>query len=128
MRGFDCVLPFWQGRFMNQDIAFLPVKPGQEDQLLQLIKELAEYEQLSHEVVATTQLLHHWIFVEKSVRAVFAVTQGQIIGYGMYFFNFSTFLGRGGLYLEDVYIRPQYRGRGFGTAFFAYLAQVAKQK
>jgi GNAT superfamily N-acetyltransferase len=93
--------------------------------IMGFIKELAEYEKLLPEVVATEELLCEWIFIRKQPEALIGELAGVSIGYALFFHNFSTFLGRGGIYVEDLYIRPQYRKRGFGKAFFQYFAKIA---
>lgn len=96
--------------------------------ILKYIIELAAYEKLEHEVVATEELLEKWIFDEKKAEVIFPVYEGKEIGFALFFHNFSTFLGRSGLYLEDLYIEPEYRGRGFGRALLAELAETAVER
>src|SRR5690606_748732 len=84
--------------------------------ILQLIRELAEYEGLLHEVVATGEILTEWLFVKKKAEVLIGEYGGQPVGYALFFHNFSTFLGRAGIYLEDLYVRPEYSGRGYGKA------------
>ncbi|MEG2116394.1 MAG: GNAT family N-acetyltransferase [Clostridia bacterium] len=90
-----------------------------------MIKELAEYEDMIEEVVATEDILKEWIFQKKTAKVILGEFDGQIVGYCLYFYNFSTFLGRAGIYLEDLYVRPQYRKKGFGDAFLKNLAKIA---
>ena len=82
--------------------------------ILAFIKELAEYEKMSNDVVATKELLEEWIFEKKSAEVIFALEDGVEVGFALFFHNFSTFLGRAGLYLEDLYVKPEYRGKGYG--------------
>ncbi len=96
--------------------------------ILQLIRELAEYEGLLHEVVATEEILTEWLFVKKKAEVLIGEYGGQPVGYALFFHNFSTFLGRAGIYLEDLYVRPEYRGRGYGKAFFRKLAQITIER
>lgn len=96
--------------------------------ILQFIKELADYEKLLSEVVATEALLQEWIFVQKKAEVIFALEDGQEVGFALFFHNFSTFLGRAGIYLEDLYVRPAYRSRGYGKALLKKLAQIAVQR
>ncbi len=93
-------------------------------QILVFIQELADYENLSHEVVATQELLQLWLFEKEKAQVVIAEEAGQPVGFALYFHNFSTFLGRAGIYLEDLYVRPEKRGRGYGKALLAYLAKL----
>lgn len=92
------------------------------------IKELAAYEKLSDEVIATEELLDHWIFEEKKAEVIIAEYEGVPAGFALYFYNFSTFVGRAGIYLEDLYVLPEYRRKGIGKAFFEELARIATKK
>ncbi len=97
--------------------------------LFQMIMELAEYEKLTHEVVGTEALLHDAMFGErKVVEGLLVSWNGQPAGYAMFFHNFSTFLCRPGLYIEDIYVRESMRGHGIGKKIMIYLAQVAKER
>lgn len=96
--------------------------------ILKFIVELATYEKLENEVVATESLLEEWLFDKKRAEVIFAVVDGKEIGFALFFHNFSTFLGRGGIYLEDLYIMPEYRGCGYGKAVLQKLAQIAVQR
>lgn len=96
--------------------------------ILRLIKELAEYEKLLHEVVATEELLKEWIFEKKRAEVLLPCVDGNPIGYALFFHNFSTFLGRAGIYLEDLCILPKYRGKGYGKATLKKLAQLTVER
>jgi GNAT superfamily N-acetyltransferase len=97
--------------------------------ILSFIKELAEYERLSHKVVATEQLLWASLFGERPAAEVVMGDYGdEPAGFALFFHNFSTFLGRPGIYLEDLYVTPSLRGRGVGRAMLAYLAKLAKKR
>lgn len=96
--------------------------------ILSFIKELAEYEQMLDEVVATEELLNEWLFEKKKAEVIFALVDGKEIGFALFFHNFSTFLGRSGIYLEDLYIKPEYRGKGYGKALFKQLAKIAVER
>ena len=97
--------------------------------ILSFIKELAEYERLSHKVVATEQLLRASLFGERPAAEVVIGNYGdEPAGFALFFHNFSTFLGRPGIYLEDLYVTPSLRGRGVGRAMLAYLAKLAKKR
>ena len=96
--------------------------------ILTFIKELAAYEKMEHEVVATEALLCEWIFDKQKAEVIFAVEDGKEVGFALFFHNFSTFLGRAGIYLEDLYVKPEYRGRGFGKALIKRLAAIAKER
>lgn len=96
--------------------------------ILNFIKELAEYEKLAHEVVADEQTLEHWIFDEKKAEVIFAVEDNERVGFALFFHNFSTFVGRAGLYLEDLFVKPKYRGKGYGKALLRELAKIANER
>ena len=93
--------------------------------ILYFIRELAAYEKMSDDVVATEELLKEWLFEKRKAEVIFACEEGKEIGFALFFYNFSTFLGRAGLYLEDLYILPAYRGKGYGKATLKKLAQIA---
>ena len=96
--------------------------------ILEFIKGLAEYEKLSDEVVATTETLEEWIFDRQKAEVIFALEDGVEVGFALFFHNFSTFLGRAGLYLEDLFVKPAYRGRGYGKGLLAALAKIALER
>lgn len=96
--------------------------------ILEFIKALAEYEKLSDEVVATPETLEEWIFDRQKAEVIFALEDGVEVGFALFFHNFSTFLGRAGLYLEDLFVKPVYRGRGYGKGLLATLAKIALER
>jgi GNAT superfamily N-acetyltransferase len=97
--------------------------------LLAFIKELAEYERLAHEVEATEELLAETLFGPRpAAEAVIGIYAGEPVCFALFFHNFSTFLGRPGLYLEDLYVRPGMRGKGLGRTMLTYLAHLARQR
>lgn len=96
--------------------------------ILDFIKGLADYENMSDDVVATEELLREWIFEKKKAEVIFALENGVEVGFALFFHNFSTFLGRAGIYLEDLYIKPEYRGRGHGKALLQKVAQIAVER
>lgn len=96
--------------------------------ILQFIKDLAAYEKMSDEVVADTATLEKWIFDEKKAEVIFALEDEKEIGFALFFHNFSTFLGRAGIYLEDLYVMPEYRGKGYGKALLKKLASIAVER
>lgn len=96
--------------------------------ILGFIKGLAEYEKMSDQVVADEALLHEWIFEKKKAEVIFALEDGVEVGFALFFHNFSTFLGRAGLYLEDLFVKPAYRGRGHGKALIRELARIAVER
>jgi len=108
------------------EIEIRPATPDDVPLILKLIQELADYENLAHEVVASAADLHAALFGERPVvEAVIARVDGEPAGYALFFPNFSTFLGRPGLYLEDLYVRPAARGVGAGRRMLEHLARIA---
>lgn len=98
---------------------------GDTSLILGFIRELAAYEKMSDQVVADEDLLREWIFEKKKAEVLFAMEDGKEVGFALFFHNFSTFLGRAGIYLEDLYVAPQYRGHGHGKALLRELARIA---
>ena len=96
--------------------------------ILQWIKELADYEKMLDQVVADEATLEEWIFDKQKAEVIFAMEEGEEVGFALFFHNFSTFLGRAGLYLEDLYVRPEYRGKGYGKAILEKLAAIAVER
>lgn len=96
--------------------------------ILQFIRGLAAYEHMENEVVATPELLEDWLFDKKTAEVIFALENGTEVGFALFFHNFSTFLGRGGIYLEDLFVLPEYRGRGYGKGLLTKLAQIAVER
>ena len=96
--------------------------------ILDFIKDLAEYEKMSDLVVADEELLCEWIFEKKKAEVIFAMENGKEVGFALFFHNFSTFLGRAGIYLEDLFVKPEYRGRGHGKALIKELARIAVER
>lgn len=96
--------------------------------ILDFIKKLAEYERCLDEVVADESTLYNSLFVEKSAEVIIAEEDGMPIGFALFFHNFSTFVGRKGLYLEDLFILPEKRGLGYGKRILKYLARLAVER
>jgi len=117
---------------VNTPLAGFTIRPATVDDIpliLEFIKELAEYEKLAHEVVATEEILRETLFEDSSVAEVILGHQGESpISFALFFYNFSTFLGRPGLYLEDLFVKPEGRGQGIGRVMLAYLARLAQQR
>ncbi|HEX8651711.1 MAG TPA: GNAT family N-acetyltransferase [Pyrinomonadaceae bacterium] len=104
-------------------------KPQDVSLILSFVKELAEYERLSQSVTVTEDDLREALFGERPVvSTVIGYFEDEPVSFALFFHNFSTFIGRPGLYLEDLYVRPHMRGRGFGRAMLVYLAQVARER
>lgn len=97
--------------------------------ILKFIKELAEYEKLLHEVTATEETLHQFLFGSKSyAEVIIAYLHEEAVGFALFFHNFSTFLGKPGIYIEDLYVKPEVRGQGLGKYMLSYLARLAKER
>ena len=96
--------------------------------ILGFIKALADYEKMSDDVVATEELLEEWIFDKKKAEVIFACEDGKEVGFALFFYNFSTFLGRAGIYLEDLFVLPEYRNKGYGKALLKELAKITVKR
>ena len=96
--------------------------------VLEFIKALAVYEKMLDEVEATEEILREWIFEKKKAEVFFACEDGKEVGFAVFFHNFSTFLGRAGIYLEDLFVLPEYRGNGYGKAILKELARIAAER
>ena len=94
--------------------------------IFDLIKELAIYERLEHEMITTIQELEQNIFKKQQAHVIIAEENGIPVGFALYFFNFSTFMGKHGLYLEDLYVKSAFRGKGYGKRLLKHLAKIAK--
>ena len=96
--------------------------------ILEFIRDLAKYENMLDDVVATEELLREWIFEKKKAEVIFALEEEREVGFALFFHNFSTFLGRSGIYLEDLFVKPEYRGKGYGKGLLKKLAQITKER
>ena len=106
-----------------------PAVPADLPAIVGMIRELAAFEKLEHLVVVTAESLRPHLFGERPVaEAVVGEAQGQVVAFALFFTNFSTFLGRPGLYLEDLYVQPSQRGRGLGKALLKHLARLARDR
>ena len=113
---------------MNDKVDFRCAERKDTALILRFIRELADYEKMLDEVVADEATLEEWIFDKQKAEVIFAVADGREVGFALFFHNFSPFLGRAGIYLEDLYVRPEYRGRGYGRAILKRLAAVAVER
>ena len=102
--------------------------PADTNSILDLIKAIASYEKLLHAVEATEEILHDSLFVKKGAEVLLGEIDGKPIAFALFFHNFSTFTGKRGLYLEDIFVQPEYRNKGYGKLFFAELAKIAKER
>lgn len=113
---------------MNGNLTFRYARREDTALILRFIRELAEYEGLLDEVVADETTLEEWIFDRQKAEVIFALEDAREAGFALFFYNFSTFLGRAGIYLEDLYVRPECRGRGYGRAILKKLASIASER
>jgi GNAT superfamily N-acetyltransferase len=111
------------------DVHIVSARPGDVPIILELIRGLGEYERLSDEIVATEDGLRKWLFGERpAAEVVLAYVDTTVAGFALFFHNFSTFLGRPGLYLEDLFVKPEWRGRGIGQRLLVHLASLAVER
>ena len=96
--------------------------------ILEFIKELAIYEKMLDTVVATEDLIYDWLFNKKIAEVIFALEENKEVGFALFFHNFSTFLGKGGIYLEDLYIKPKYRNKGYGKGLLKTLSKITVER
>jgi len=114
---------------MSRSLIIRPARPGDESNIRMLIEELAEYEKLRHEAIATDEHLRQALFSNKpDAEVILAEWEGECCGFALFFHNFSTFLGRRGLYLEDLFVKPNFRGQGIGKALLQRLAAIARDR
>ena len=113
---------------MDTQVNFRFAKRQDVPLILKFICELAEYEKMLDEVVADEAMLEDWLFDKEKAEVIFACLDDKEIGFALFFHNFSTFLGRAGLYLEDLYVLPEYRGNGYGKALLKKLAAIAIER
>lgn len=113
---------------MGSSLTFRNAERKDTALILRFIKELADYEKMLDEVVADEATLETWIFEKQKAEVIFAVENGTEIGFALFFHNFSTFLGRAGIYLEDLYVKPEHRGKGYGKAILKKLASIAVER
>ena len=96
--------------------------------ILQFVKKLARYEHMEDQVVADEKTMKYWLFEKQKAEVVFALEEGKEVGFALFFHNFSTFLGRAGIYLEDLFVLPEYRGKGYGKGLIQLLAKTAVER
>ena len=107
------------------------IRPAREDEaglVYDFICKIAEYEKMLDQVEATEESVYQTMFVNKDAEVVFAEEDGKVIGFALFFHNYSTFVGHKGLYLEDLFVLPEKRGKGYGKALLKYLANVAVER
>ena len=98
------------------------------DLILHFIKELAKYEKMLDLVTATPELIKEWIFEKKKAEVIFVMEDNKEVGYALYFYNYSTFTGKAGIYLEDLFVLPEYRGKGYGSELINELRDICKRE
>ena len=113
---------------MKHNVTFRFAQSEDCGRILEFIRALADYEHMVNEVVATEELLQEWIFERNKAEVLFVMAGDREVGFALFFHNFSTFLGRAGLYLEDLFVLPEYRGKGYGKALLCRLAQIAVER
>ncbi len=111
-----------------KDFEIRTAEPADVGLILEFIKALADYERMSDEVVATEELLTEFIFCQKRAEVLIGEYQQEPVCFALFFHNFSTFLGRPGIYLEDLFVKPEMRGKGFGKALLAHLSKLALER
>ena len=105
-----------------------PARPDEAGLVLDFIKKLAVYEKCADDVFADEATIYNSLFVERSAEVVFGEEDGTVVGFALFFHNFSTFVGRKGMYLEDLFSLPEKRGWGYGKALLKYVAEIAVQR
>ena len=113
---------------MDSEVSFRYADRKDLALILRFIKGMAEYEHMSNEVVADEKILEEWIFDKQKAEVIFALADNREVGFALFFHNFSTFLGKAGIYLEDLYVQPEYRGKGYGKAILKKLASIAVER
>ena len=113
---------------MNTEVNFRFAERKDTALILRFIKELADYEKMLNEVVADEKTMEEWIFEKQNAEVIFALEEKNEVGFALFFHNFSTFLGRAGIYLEDLYVKEEYRGKGYGKAILKKLASIAVER
>lgn len=113
---------------MENTLTFRSAERKDVPLILDFIRALAEYERMADQVVADEATLEEWLFDRQKAEVLFAMLEGKEVGFALFFHNFSTFLGRAGLYLEDLFVLPEYRGRGVGRAILRRLAALAVER
>ena len=113
---------------MAEALTFRYAERKDTELILKFIRDLAKYEKMENELIATVDLLEESLFEKQKAEVIFAMADNREVGFALFFHNFSTFLGRAGLYLEDLFVLPEYRGRGYGKGILKKLAQTAIER
>lgn len=109
-------------------LTFKKAERNESGEILEYIKKLADYENRSDEVTATEEDIEKWVFDENQAQVIFAHIDGETIGFALYFLSFSTYIGKVNMHLEDLFIEPEHRSKGYGKAFFKHLSKIALKK
>ena len=112
----------------NNELILRFAEPADSNVLFELVQALAEYEKLSHTVTGNAQSLKEHLFGTKYIEAILAEYAGQAVGFALFFHNYSTYVTKPGIYLEDLFVLPKYRRKGIGKALLTKLAQIAVQR
>ncbi len=112
----------------NQEIKIRFARENESEVVLELIRDLAVYENMEDEVTATKEQIHETLFVNREAEVLLAEYEGKIVGFALFFHTYSTFLGKAGLYLEDLFVKEEARGKGIGKLFFKYMANIAIER
>lgn len=113
---------------MSNSITIRKAQRSDVSLVFQFVCELAQYEKMESEVVTNEAMLEEELFDKGSAEVIFAMVDGKEVGFALFFHNFSTFKGKRGLYLEDLFVRPEYRGRGCGKSLLSELIRIAKER
>ena len=113
---------------MEENVVYRFAEAADVPEILRMIRVLAAYERLEDQVVATEALLREWLFEKNKAEVLLAEAGGKSVGMALFFHNFSTFLGRAGIYLEDLIVLPAYRGRGYGRGLLRELARITVER
>ena len=113
---------------MNRTQQFRFAAEEDTGKILEFIRQLAVYEHMENDVVATEELLREWIFEKGKAEVLFALEDGREVGFALFCNNFSTFLGRAGIWLEDLFVLPEFRGKGYGKGLLKQLAKIAVER
>lgn len=117
--------------FKKGEMKFMDIRYATKEDanlVLTFVKAIAEYEKMSDQVIATEEIIREWVFEKGRAEVIFALENGKEVGFALFFHNFSTFIGRSGLYLEDLFVFPEYRGRGYGKGLIKELAKIAVER
>lgn len=113
---------------MSENVKFRYAEREDIPLILEFVRELADYEKMSELVVADESEMESWIFDKQKAEVIFALEGEKEVGFALFFHNFSTFLGKAGIYLEDLFVKPEYRGKGYGKALLKELASIAVER